>query len=77
MYALPPTSFLSFYGHARAFSISRTRLSRLSLEQASFHDLETGHHFIPRRQLHRKSFSKNTIFHNATVHYGISTTPHE
>ena len=77
IYALPLPSFLPFCCRARAFSISRTRLSRLSLEQASFHDLEPRHHFISRRQLYRKSFSKNTIFHDAAVHYGISTTPHE
>ena len=47
IYALPLASFLPFCCRARAFSISRTRLSRLSLEQASFHDLEPRHHFIP------------------------------
>ena len=77
IYTLPLPSLLPFCCRARAFSISQTRLSRLSLEQASFHDLEPRHHFIRRRQLHRKSFCKNTIFHYATVHYGISTTPHE
>ena len=77
IYALPLPSFLPFCCRARAFSISRTRLSRLSLEQVSFHDLELRYHFIPRRQLYRKSFSKNTIFHYAAVHCGISTTSHE
>ena len=75
MYALPLPSFFPFCCRARAFSISRTRLSP-SLEQASFHDLEPRHHFIPRLQLHRKTFSKNTIFHYAAVHYGISAIPH-
>ena len=57
MYALPLPSFFPFCCRARAFSISRTRLSP-SLEQASFHDLEPRHHFIPRLQLHRKTCSK-------------------
>ena len=77
LYDLPLPSFLQFCCRAHAFSISRTRLSRLSLKQASFHDLEPRHHFIPRQQLYRKSFSKHTIYHYAAVHCGISTTPHE
>ena len=77
LYALPLPSFLPFCCRARAFSISRTRLPRLSLEQVTFHDLEPRHHFVPRRHLYRRSFSKNTIFQYAAVHYGISTTPVE
>ena len=47
IYTLPLPSLLPFCCRARAFSISQTRLSRLSLEQASFHDLEPRHQLYP------------------------------